>query len=253
VGKKTVGLPKKFSDQKIRVHFMRKSSPAVRWFFSSPTRVIHWFCHQLLQYGICQRKVHYYHSAMGAQSSKIENASAQTRRANKQSQDDCLSKSTELTEDSSLPSSPAVAYFWSKGGARPRRSGPGPTSSSLSQSMLPPRKEAIAAHRTWQQPRANSEPPIATRAVPVKRPPNDGMYNDLDDAAYLAKMYEFRTWEMYRRITNARKNSSYASNGSHMDNARSEDASDSEWENLQHDLVDSSPSGQDMIFLFDFD
>jgi hypothetical protein len=179
-------------------------------------------------------------SPMGsAQSSKI-------------SQDDGLSKSTELTEDSSLPWSPAVAYtyFSSKGAARPRKRGP--TSDTLSQSMRPPQKEAIAAHRTWQQPRASSEPPQATRSVPVKRPPNSDMY-DMDDAAYLAKMYEYRTWEMYRRITNARKNSSYASNNCHMDDARSENASDSEWENLQHDLVDSSPSGQDMIFVFDFD
>ena len=74
-------------------------------------------------------------------------------------------------------------------------------------------------------------------------------------------MVDSRTWEMYRRITEARKrNSSYASQqaagaaGKHAGCDHQESASD--WENMNHDFgLDGSntPDGHEMIFLFDFE
>ena len=74
-----------------------------------------------------------------------------------------------------------------------------------------------------------------------------------EDSNYLMKMYDTRTWEMYRRITEARKNSYYTCNSTsnaQLDTLSGE--STSEWENLQHDYSDSE-CGHEMIFLFDFD
>lgn len=195
---------------------------------------------------------------MGTQASKIENnANARKRRA-KQSQDDGQSKSTELTEESSLPRSPTMAHFPSNASARSLRRQPEPTSSRALSRSTRSQNEASAAQFRRQQrhalARLDSQTSEVSRTAPVKCPPKRDMsaHYESDDEVYLAKMYDTRTWEMYRRITEARKNSSYGSHcGSQMDNTRNENTP--EWENLQHDLVDSSPSGHEMIFLFDFD
>jgi hypothetical protein len=70
-----------------------------------------------------------------------------------------------------------------------------------------------------------------------------------EDAQYLMRLYDSRTWEMYRRITEARKGSQY----SHSHSIKVPDGETKfEWENLQHDHTESS-YGDEMIFLFDFD
>jgi hypothetical protein len=66
------------------------------------------------------------------------------------------------------------------------------------------------------------------------------------------RMYEGRTWQMYQRITEARKNSQYSYTSSQVDTAPNNENT-SEWENLQHDYMDSSDCGHEMIFVFDFD
>lgn len=109
-------------------------------------------------------------------------------------------------------------------------------------------------------------------SVPVKCPPRK-WNNNLDestvgttigalspvqgeDANYLMKMYDTRTWEMYRRITEARKNSSYSSDNNtanaKFDHTTATEESTSGWENLQHDYTDSE-GRHETIFLFDFD
>ena len=104
------------------------------------------------------------------------------------------------------------------------------------------------------------------QSVPVKCPPRQtnrtsgpgtsSSPTEIEDSNYLMRVYDTRTWEMYRRITEARKNSqySYASNNdakAHLDHAPKGENT-SEWENLQHDFSDME-AGHEMIFLFDFD
>lgn len=79
---------------------------------------------------------------------------------------------------------------------------------------------------------------------------------DGEDSHYLMRMYDTRTWEMYRRITEARKNSQYSharnnNTNSKLDHTTARETT-SEWENLQHDYPDSG-TGHEMVFLFDFD
>jgi hypothetical protein len=89
------------------------------------------------------------------------------------------------------------------------------------------------------------------------------------DASFLERMYDSRTWEMYRRITEARKRSKtkYSpTNGGGATAATttldqhlrcdagtrvgySEDTS--EWENLQHEEGEEKEK-HEMVFLFDF-
>lgn len=78
---------------------------------------------------------------------------------------------------------------------------------------------------------------------------------DGEDSNYLMRLYDTRTWEMYRRITEARKTSDYSytrNNANAKLDHNTAGESTSEWENLQHDYPDSE-GGHDMIFLFDFD
>jgi hypothetical protein len=101
---------------------------------------------------------------------------------------------------------------------------------------------------------------------------DNGGYGDQEDeqqdALYLRKMYDSRTWEMYRRITEARKKqnrSSYSKNGGnvnhpvvagapHYDGFASEFMMP-EMDSLHSDyFLNSSPrSGHEMMFMFDFD
>jgi hypothetical protein len=115
-------------------------------------------------------------------------------------------------------------------------------------------------------------------AIPSPDDENHGM-----DVSYLKLMYDSRTWEMYRRITEARRQSKYktnkgtssssqtgttdptssslqrfqrmTSNGGRQQQQRyrynGEDTS--EWENLQYEVETSSgEEHHEMIFLFDF-
>jgi len=122
------------------------------------------------------------------------------------------------------------------------------------------------------------------RTVPVKCPPrktqsvcaaHDVNHRELAvaspdaiDTSYLQRMYDSRTWEMYRRITEARRQSNYSTklkNGGPgaMLSSRAPGSIDvhayqhedtSEWEHLQHEGEFSPQEEQhhEMIFLFDF-
>ena len=93
------------------------------------------------------------------------------------------------------------------------------------------------------------------RTEPVKCPPRSGPAASPPegdhDSQYLMRMYDSRTWQMYRRITEARKNSNYSYQGSPLDTPTG-DAGAMEWETLNHDHSEAS-DGHEMIFLFDFD
>jgi hypothetical protein len=84
--------------------------------------------------------------------------------------------------------------------------------------------------------------------------------SDAEDSEYLVRMYDTRTWEMYIRITEARKNSQFSGDEEHpsihakpnQTYRENKGETTSGWENLQHDCSDSD-DGHAMIFLFDFD
>lgn len=129
------------------------------------------------------------------------------------------------------------------------------------------------------------QPKRSSRTIPMKCPrrksssvstnvllPNDqwdGGHDastpDGEDTRYLSRMYDSRTWEMYRRITEARRNSQYSSysqsqslpldQNHHHSNSMGRGSDENEWENLQHDYAEDTAanSGHEMIFLFDFD
>eukprot|EP00429_Kryptoperidinium_foliaceum_P001902 CAMPEP_0176018700 /NCGR_PEP_ID=MMETSP0120_2-20121206/9013_1 /TAXON_ID=160619 /ORGANISM="Kryptoperidinium foliaceum, Strain CCMP 1326" /LENGTH=110 /DNA_ID=CAMNT_0017351759 /DNA_START=376 /DNA_END=708 /DNA_ORIENTATION=+ len=86
---------------------------------------------------------------------------------------------------------------------------------------------------------------------PIEQSPEE------EDADYLMRVYDTRTWEMYRRITEARKQSNFVYDANHKSaTARpvSSRESTSEWENLQHDeYLSAEHGGHEMIFLFEFD
>lgn len=216
---------------------------------------------------------------MGLHASKIDWSDAVAVEKS-QPCDDGQSRATATTEDSSVRvSSP--------------RSGAGPKRAPANRSRLSHqtwRSGSRSAPSFSQAPRSrhlshtmeNSAVPSLLRrdsdpgapnekrsSVPVKCPPrqrnNVAGHNfgatlnasspiEGEDSTYLMKMYDTRTWEMYRRITEARKNSSYASNNTanaKFDITTSGDST-AEWENLQHDYSDSE-GGHEMVFLFDFD
>jgi hypothetical protein len=110
----------------------------------------------------------------------------------------------------------------------------------------------------------------AVEGAPYSGTEDDGGCDQEDeqDALYLRKMYDSRTWEMYRRITEARKNqnrssSSYSKNNgggdvNHPVGAHDGYPSESMMQEMDHPYSDrflnSSPrSGHEMVFMFDFD
>ena len=106
------------------------------------------------------------------------------------------------------------------------------------------------------------------RSIPVKCPPKRATVIDplqevtgdgsgAEDTEYLIRLYDTRTWEMYHRITEARKhaNVSYDVEEAYAKPTewQRREETTSEWENLQHDHVDNKESRHDMVFLFDWD
>ena len=175
---------------------------------------------------------------MGTQSSKVDKVSAARARGQKQTQDDLMSKSTEMTEDSSLPPSPAITYFKSSNVDKQRKSQTRRINHISAKEKL---SSSSSSNRTPSPMERSPSQSDTRRTVPVKCPPrkigdtvpDTSQHSCEDDAQYLMKMYDSRTWEMYRRITEARKNSPYECNSAPMNNTRNENTN--EWENLKHD------------------
>ncbi len=197
--------------------------------------------------------------------------------------DDGLSKATVTTEDSSVMQSSAQSANISHAGKTAHsqamihgrqswRSGSAPNFAQVAHRSQ--KSEHISGSNIPKLLRRDSDPgtPNMRRpSVPVKCPPRRrrstaiGTYvgtesgssaPDGDDSIYLMRMYDTRTWEMYRRITEARKHSqcSYARNNNSNTKLDHTIAGEntSEWENLQHEYPDSV-HGHETIFLFDFD
>jgi len=180
------------------------------------------------------------------------------------SQDDMQSKSTQLTDESSLTPIPVVANVSKRRRSTQHRHSlksslsnysKTPTTNGWNSNHLHQAAEEGVMNMPPRRQDSKTDPPqwpadSSFKTIPVKLPTNhhqESSDQQESEARYLAKMYDSRTWEMYRRITEARKNSSYISNKP-PENV----SSDTEWEHLQQD-VESSPSGHEMIFLFDFD
>jgi len=205
---------------------------------------------------------------MGGQSSKLEQQlPSKASGGKKQNQDDLITGSTVSTAGSSLPPSPKVSV------PTPRRTQASRRRSSRS---YPPMAQTMPVTRSNEKQttplnlrtnlhhiRRDLEPPPTEqkRTEPVKCPARrsgmssvDGFAaspSEGDDSHYLMQMYDSRTWQMYRRITEARKNSQYSYESSMLNDSQNQNTS--EWENLQHDVMESSNSAHEMIFLFDFD
>jgi hypothetical protein len=186
----------------------------------------------------------------------------------KHSLDDVMSKSTAITDDSTLSPSPLMTYFSRSDGNR-QRTTKGTLSISHLNTQSPLLNNRLRKYKLPNRPSSQTDFGQASspansqqdskRTVPVNIPPRktDDLrdlslaHHECEDATYLMKVYDARTWEMYRRITEARKDSSYEGANAPTDNSRGDNTS--EWENLQHDHLESSRSGHEMIFLFDFD
>lgn len=229
------------------------------------------------------------------------------------SHDDVLSRATEITDESSTPPpSPSTMKNTPRGGLRRgqalwrgldnadyvtisgSRAGPRQQQHQRLQPLLEPSTSTrVTSYSTSPSllQRRDSDPGAKEprRAVPVKCPPRQTQSvagvpgnpaSPGHDEAYLERMYDSRTWEMYRRITEARQRANRkhqqttSSNGSgpvdhsagdtqrqrhcpHPTNASLPGSEDtSEWENLRHDcgdsFLDDSGGQHEMIFLFDF-
>lgn len=218
---------------------------------------------------------------------------------------DGLSRATEITDESMTPPpSPRVGKSrhnesWRRGAGVPSNTTAASTlrtsypMANGSHSVNGIHTSSAAAfqsqHRHGLLPRRDSDPGHPSelllpqqqpRTVPVKCPPRkrhaaSGDAVDGMEASYLERMYDSRTWEMYRRITEARKQSRNVTNaGAAATASASSSAMDprqgprgiacstntsrlsddtSEWENLQHEEETSGEEAHhEMIFLFDF-
>ncbi|KAG7349719.1 hypothetical protein IV203_012316 [Nitzschia inconspicua] len=203
---------------------------------------------------------------------------------------DGLSRATEITDESiTPPPSPGLGKLrhsesWIRGG--------GVGSSTTSCPMVDSRNHP--GH--GRLPRRDSDPghpskkalSLQPRTVPVKCPPRKrptpaseigaanapggtASHEDGLEASYLERMYDSRTWDMYRRITEARRQArtNYAPKASFsipaMDSRKGRTgtlingslASDdtSEWENLRQEeepAAGEEAQQHEMIFLFEF-
>ena len=217
---------------------------------------------------------------------------------------DGMSRATELTGDESISpcSSPAVAMFahsqsWRSNANPAVAAGRSTTYPSFQQQQ---QQQAVSSKRPLVDGdgfqtylvRRDSDPSRqsmrAKRSDPVKCPnprktqsvcgyPLDGTTDappEEDhggDASYLERMYDSRTWAMYQRITEARKQAktkysptdtgkkggtaaAKTSLDQHMGQKatrRNGGNSEEEWENLQHEEGDEKEQ-HEMVFLFDF-
>ena len=215
---------------------------------------------------------------MGIQHSKPPQEQSSSASVHEQgkygSQDDMLSKTTASTVDSSAPNSPIVMTYsshfsqkrkgtFSDSMTRASRSLRG-ISNSMSNRMRSPEPATRNAQVDLTQ-RESSHSKISNRSnrrsesLPVKLPPkSDNPYASEDDVQgegeeveHLTRMYDSRTWEMYRRITASRNKQppSFA-----QSSAASALTNDSEEWDLNREYTPSSPrSGAELIFMFDFD
>jgi hypothetical protein len=185
----------------------------------------------------------------------------------RESQDDSLSRSTATTEEDSprgLPPS-QLSRRWRSGSssAFPKLS---ETMCSTSRRTGNPDSQHLKGpylHRRGYDPPLVPPRQQGTRSVPVKCPPRNTISAlgqtlailsppDSEDALYLTRLYESRTWKMYRLITEARKGSQYSR--THSMNPPYGGQTKCECENLQHDDDDTESSyGDEMIFPFDFE
>jgi hypothetical protein len=219
-------------------------------------------------------------STMGLQSSKIHHPCCVPAHGKRPSQDDMQSKVTETTVDSSilLPSPPfrepsrdaSTAATGTRGNPnhnlrRGSRSFPSlPQQATMSNTRRRKNQDDMHTMRVPSLQRGDSDPEqgAGSASVPVKCPPrktSSATGHGLpaisppegEDSQILMRMYDTRTWEMYQRITEARKHSQYSQTHPPLSQLPSE--SPSEWEHLQHDYMDSPESSHEMVFLFDFD
>lgn len=220
---------------------------------------------------------------MGLYLSKPDPPSAWSKRRSPTCDDD-RSKVTARTEDSSvlmvrdsqtrvgretIASSPIERYQkWSsssRSAPSHTRQNPRRSRSSDSSSMMDTHHAVIPLSRRDSDPGRPKTASLPVKCPPRKRRPMDPSVDPAllehagdEDTEYLVRLYDTRTWEMYHRITEARKNSQPVSydaedlptKKSHFFPRREETTA--EWENLQLDHFDNETE-HETVFLFDWD
>jgi len=116
----------------------------------------------------------------------------------------------------------------------------------------------MTLHRSDSDPAQLVQP---RRTAPVKCPPRKQTHaldfghpsspSEGEDSQYLMKMYDSRTWELYRKITESRKKSQFKLKNSPVNEIPTEPSN--AWENLQQDDKTALDEEHQMVFLFDFD
>lgn len=202
---------------------------------------------------------------MGIQMSKASSVLAQGM-GKHQIQDD-MTKATDNTEGSSATNSPSNSANKNKQSQRRRGSGADSitrAARSLRRRRCPepgaPQHTAMTrrTHSSDLIKPANSPGLRRSESLPVKCPPRrpnymsaDGTSEECEDSDHLMRMYDARTWALYTKITEHRKNHPAAYNQSTLDKSASDEVA--EW-NKHSDTCSSSPrSGHEMIFLFDLE
>jgi hypothetical protein len=203
---------------------------------------------------------------MGIFASKTETPSGMIKH---HSNEDDRSKATARTEDSSI----LARISWSRSiphddtevpEIQHRLTWRGTPRSAPNLTKAPRRSrssESIDSNNGPTLLRRDSDPGAPKkRSMPVKCPHGSAEPSVAEDSDYLVRMYDTRTWEMYLRITEARKSAQFSCDGGRHSYQTSPNeaklANDgeatSEWENLRHECYDCD-GGHAMIFLFDFD
>jgi hypothetical protein len=192
---------------------------------------------------------------MGSQMSK---ASVLAQGVGKHQIQDDMTKATDNTEGSSATGSPRDSAY--KNNRSQRRKGSGRSLRRSWRCLEPAAPQHTAMTRTHSDPIQPANSPGLRRAesLPVKCPPRrpnststDGTSEDCEESDQLMRMYDARTWALYAKITEHRKNHPAAYMHSTVDKSASDEVA--EW-NKHSDTCSSSPrSGHEMIFLFDLE
>jgi hypothetical protein len=197
---------------------------------------------------------------MGIQMSK---ASLLAQAAGKHQNQDDMTKATDTTDGSSATSSPRNSAYTDKQSQRRIGSCADSTITRAGRSFRRWRGPEPAAPQERTATTITYSDPIQrgllrSESLPVKCPPrrpnntsnDDGTRSEEEceeESDHLMRMYDARTWALFAKITEHRKNHPAAYNQSTLHKSASDEVA--EWNNT--DTYSSSPSGQEMIFLFD--
>ena len=199
---------------------------------------------------------------MGVELSKLEQPSCSSNKARKNLSDDGQSKATASTDDSlTIPPSPlGMSLHSSLHGASQDRE----VSEVMRQAqVLTNNHDLSRRHNHHLGPQYNSAGAGTISLQPQQQQPSrrgaSAPYDQQmaasheDSCQYLSRLYDQRTWEMFRRITQYRKETGQTCEEDESPAEPPATELNDEWENLQQEVTDGGESEHEMVFLFDFD